>query len=308
MSDSTQDQLPVLGAEAIVNVTAGVALRQARQAAGLHIAALAVSLKVPVSRLEALEADNYAALPDMVFARALACSVCRALKLDQAPILALLPQSKSPKLVGNQAGLNAPIQSSKNKVGTHPAPASSLSWPLLISVLLLCGGALLIWILPSDFDWRAYFPKPSPMSAESSVAPSSATIGQVTHAPSESESPIEPILVPSTPVASEPGVQSPAVLAPAPAVSAPAMTEPTLPGGILQFKARGESWLQVRDANGAIVLQRNIKAGEVAAASGVLPLSVVVGRADVTDVILRDKPFDLLAIAKDNVARFEVKP
>ena len=33
----------------------------------MHIAALAVALKVPVSKLEALEADNYAVLPDTVF-------------------------------------------------------------------------------------------------------------------------------------------------------------------------------------------------------------------------------------------------
>jgi cytoskeleton protein RodZ len=308
MSDSTQDQPGVLHTEAIVNVTAGGALRQARQAAGLHIAALAVSLKVPVSRLEALESDNYVALPDMVFARALACSVCRALKLDQGPILALLPQSKSPRLVGDQVGLNAPIQSHKNKVSGHPVPSSSLSWPLLLAVAFLCGGALLLWMLPSDFDWRAYVPKPSTISADSTVAPTSASSGQVTQVPAESESPIEPILVPSTPVASEAGGDSPIAIASAPVVTEPATAEPALPQGILQFKARGESWVQVRDAKGVVVLQRNLQVGEVAAVSGALPLSVVVGRADVTDVVLRDKPFDLTPIAKDNVARFEVKP
>ena len=53
-------------------VTAGGLLREARQASGMHIAALAVALKVPVSKLEALEADNFGALPDTVFVRALA--------------------------------------------------------------------------------------------------------------------------------------------------------------------------------------------------------------------------------------------
>ena len=57
-------------------MTAGGLLKEARQAAGMHIAALAVALKVPVSKLEALEADNYAVLPDTVFVRALASSVC----------------------------------------------------------------------------------------------------------------------------------------------------------------------------------------------------------------------------------------
>ena len=56
-------------------LTAGGLLREARQASGMHIAALAVALKVPVSKLEALEADNFTVLPDTVFVRALASSV-----------------------------------------------------------------------------------------------------------------------------------------------------------------------------------------------------------------------------------------
>ena len=76
----------------------GEMLRAARQAAGVHIEALAVSLKVPISKLEALEADDFDALPDAVFVRALASSICRSLKLDPVPVLALMPQSGAPKL------------------------------------------------------------------------------------------------------------------------------------------------------------------------------------------------------------------
>ncbi|NJM43298.1 MAG: helix-turn-helix domain-containing protein [Brachymonas sp.] len=72
--------------------SAGQMLREAREAHGLHVAALAVSMKVPVKKLEALEADRLEDLPDAVFVRALASSVCRALKIDAAPILAKLPQ------------------------------------------------------------------------------------------------------------------------------------------------------------------------------------------------------------------------
>ena len=61
-----------------------VLLRAAREAAGLHIAALAAALKVPVRKLEALEAGRYGELPDLTFARALASSACRHLKVDPA--------------------------------------------------------------------------------------------------------------------------------------------------------------------------------------------------------------------------------
>jgi cytoskeleton protein RodZ len=56
-----------------------------------------------------------------------------------------------------------------------------------------------------------------------------------------------------------------------------------------------------------VVLRRTLTAGEVAGASGVLPMAAVVGRADATQVQVRGKAFDLNAVARDNVARFEVK-
>ena len=74
----------------------GALLKNARQASGLHIAALAVTLKVPVKKLEALESDRLDLLADAVFVRALAASVCRTLKVDATPILALLPATSSP--------------------------------------------------------------------------------------------------------------------------------------------------------------------------------------------------------------------
>mgnify|MGYP000700471163 CR=1 FL=1 len=79
-------------------MTAGRLLREAREAAGLHIASLAVSLKVPVRKLEALEADRYDLLPDAVFVRALASSVCRALRVDPAPVLLKLPEAAPNRL------------------------------------------------------------------------------------------------------------------------------------------------------------------------------------------------------------------
>ena len=52
--------------ESTTSLTAGAMLRKARMAAGLHVAALAVSMKVPVKKLEALEGDRLDLLPDAV--------------------------------------------------------------------------------------------------------------------------------------------------------------------------------------------------------------------------------------------------
>ena len=79
------------------------------------------------------------------------------------------------------------------------------------------------------------------------------------------------------------------------------------PAGVLVLRARSESWVQVRDSTGVSVLQRSLAAGESVSVAGQLPLSVVVGRADATEVLVRGKPFDLTAVSRENVARFEVK-
>ena len=73
------------------------------------------------------------------------------------------------------------------------------------------------------------------------------------------------------------------------------------------FKAKGQSWVQVTDASGTAVLQRLMEPGETVGASGSLPLSVVVGSVRDTEVLVRGKPYNTAAMAKDNVARFEVK-
>ena len=95
--------------------TAGMLLRRARESAGLHVAALAVSMKVPVKKLEALEADRLDLLPDAVFVRALASSVCRALKIDPAPVLQLLPQTSTPRLDAEERGINLPFHAAGDR-------------------------------------------------------------------------------------------------------------------------------------------------------------------------------------------------
>jgi len=56
MSDTSENTGTNVESVGLQNLTAGMMLRKAREASGLHVAALAVSMKVPVKKLEALEA------------------------------------------------------------------------------------------------------------------------------------------------------------------------------------------------------------------------------------------------------------
>lgn len=93
------------------NATAGALLRQYREAYGFELDALAQALRVSPAKLEALEADRLADLPDAMFARALALAVCRQLKTDAAPVLALLPGQDVSRLAAkNERGLDFPLE------------------------------------------------------------------------------------------------------------------------------------------------------------------------------------------------------
>lgn len=300
-------------------LTAGGLLREARQASGMHIAALAVALKVPVSKLEALEADNFTVLPDTVFVRALASSVCRVLKVDAAPVLALLPQSPSPSLAADSAGINAPV---KGSVGKSTVTSSSFSGNGSASrsvgfvVLALLVGALALYFFPRGEDRTASSPTaaPEPSSAQDAV-PTGAADAPVAERPSQ-PAPAPAVAAPAPALVATPALSAAATAAPATAAapaSAPAVVASApapaadAPTGTLVLRARSESWVQVKDATGALALQRNLAAGESVSVSAQPPLAVVVGRADATEVTVRGKPFDLTAVSRDNVARFEVK-
>jgi len=126
--------------------SAGALLRQAREAAGLHVATLAANLKVPVRKVEALEEDQYEQLGDVVFVRALASSICRTLKIDPQPVLQRLPQTASPRLVQEGEGINAPFRAPAD--GPAPGLLDQVSRPVVLIVLALLLGALVLVFLP----------------------------------------------------------------------------------------------------------------------------------------------------------------
>lgn len=306
-------------------LTAGALLRQAREAAGLHVAAMAVSLKVPVSKLEALENDRYDLLPDAVFARALASSVCRSLRIEPGPVLDRLPQSAKPRLVQDDDGINAPFRSPRDAVAQPWRDQLTRPVSLAVGAIALGIVAVLVWphgqpgesaavALKTDKPLPVPQPAPAGESLKTETAtsaglmPASVNVSGPATAPAAPSAAVQPTPAPAAAAASATLAAAPAAApvtaaapAPASAGSAPA------PTGDLVFRASGESWIEVRDARGAVPLRKVLAAGESAAISGARPLQVTVGNVDATELDVRGKRYDLKSIARDNVARFQVK-
>lgn len=71
----------------------GTMLREARERLGLSVADAADQTKLAPRQIEALEADDYANLPEMAFVRGFVRSYAKILQLDPQPLLAMLPQA-----------------------------------------------------------------------------------------------------------------------------------------------------------------------------------------------------------------------
>lgn len=289
--------------------TGGAMLKAAREAAGLHIGALAVTLKVPVKKLEALEADRMDLLPDAVFVRALAASVCRTLRIDSAPVLARLPVTAAPRLKTVEAGINAPFR--VPGVDHGMSIRDRISSPLAMAVLAMLLGALILVFSPPlerieqmlglaqhDAPSQPVVASPSPLGP----APIEGRPGERATA-TEVNEPIVSATAPVSVVASSPLTPS----LPLPAPSALSTPAPADLAGSVVIRARGASWVEVTDAAGVVQLRKMMSAGEGVGVSGKRPLMVVVGRADVVDVTVSGKPYDLVNVSRDRVARFEVK-
>lgn len=278
-----------------------VLLRQAREAAGLHIAALAAALKVPVKKLEALEAGRYEELPDLTFARALASSACRQLKVDPAPVLEQIPVGHQPALGDTASTINAPFKGAQG--GQSIASAEWLRRPAVLGSLALVVGAAALLLLP-DWDTSVNAVKDTVNDLNPAAMPV-APVAQETVTPV----PVAAVSAPALPAVSEPvAATAPVALTPSPGVGeAAAASTMSSSGTLLHIKATADSWVEVVDGAGKSQVQRMLKSGDVLDFSAAPPYSVVVGRADAVEVAVRGQPFDVTPYARNSVARFQVK-
>jgi cytoskeleton protein RodZ len=307
--------------------SAGAMLRAARERQGLHIAALAASIKVSPRKLDALENDRWQELPDATFARALAQTVCRTLKIDPRPVLDLLPALGSSSL---EAGgtLQEPFRERPGR--SEPGFAGVAIRPMVWAAAALMVGALVMYLVPR-LPQTPQVPTSAPERAPAAVnalpanaAPvavpassvgaepvsvaASAAVAGVAGGPAPGQASIASASVaaasgnaalglPVAPTASTAGTEA----RPRTVVSGGAGD---MPAPVLAVSASQPSWVEVRDAKGQTLLNRVVAAGETVKLDGAPPLKVTIGNAAVTQMVYKGQPFDVASQARENVARF----
>ena len=288
MTDNTSPTETVEVPEAAVHNGHSL-LAQARQAAGLPLDALSLALKVPVKRLESLEAGRYEELPDMTFARALAMSVCRHLQIDAQVVLVRMPSAHTDRL-GEQGAMGGDAMYSTGE-GLALSPVSVLRRPPVLVAVALVLAAALLYSLPEASA-------PPPVDAAPVSAPTSES------APvASSEAPTAPVPVSEAsvePVAAQPE--------PGPAPVEPA-SQPVAPkrSVVLRVSAQDETWLQVIRPDGTVLMGRLLQAGDVVDMGSAPPYTVVLGRAGAAQIFVRGQSIPLAPHTRGDVARYEVK-
>jgi cytoskeleton protein RodZ len=119
----------------------------------------------------------------------------------------------------------------------------------------------------------------------------------------------------SSPVVAQSGVPKPVQL-PAQSASQPVARQSAVPGSaqsvapgmariVLAFD--GNSWVDVRDANGKSVFSRLNQAGSVQEVQGAAPFSLTIGNAPQVKLTWKGRPVDLTPYTKGDVARLTVQ-
>jgi len=86
----------------------------------------------------------------------------------------------------------------------------------------------------------------------------------------------------------------------------PAARPATAAGPALRLTASADSWVEVVDARGQVLLSRVLRQGEQQEFSGAAPYKVRVGNVSGTRLEWRGSVFDLHDRATNNVARLEL--
>lgn len=264
----------------------GAILRQARTERGLSVADVAGRLKYGVRQIEALEADDYARLSGATFVRGMIRGYAKLLGIDAGPALDTLRRHEVPLPVAMETRSEVIPFPEGHKRGTRTY--------LALSALLLVAGAAVL------YEWRANVSPPSEARAPEPGNAPVAAASEAPPAPREAE--------PSRPAEAAPGPPAPDSTALAQAQPAGESAAAPRSGRrriVLEFVR--ESWVEIRNGNGRILLSQLNPGGTQKVIEGTPPFSLVIGNASHVHLAYNDAPVDLKPYVKVEVARLTLE-
>jgi len=317
----------------------GARLAEARAAQRLSVEDVSARLKVAAGKLTALEAGHLEALPDVIFAKGVMRAYARMLHVDIDPLLARFQPRPEPtvELVArSDGGLNQSFDE-RRRFASRGASASRSAggrwvWLALVVVVIAAGAYFGFDHARQWFEARKdamsapHVDEPAPPQSDAAAGTVTAALppvmsGADSPAPSEDTSAASAPAAAPAPVASAPKAPAAAAPASAPAAAtaapaataanagvpavAPASAAPAPAGaGELQIRFAADTWYEIRDRRGKVVLGGTAKAGQEVSGGGEAPYKVVIGNVKGIGSMTRNgTPVDLQAANRNNVAR-----
>jgi len=254
----------------------GQELAAAREARGLALADVAQQLKFAPRQLEALEQENFAALPGATFTRGMVRSYARLLKLDAEPLVQRI-----------SGRFELPDSARLAERYHQPVPFSDVGRRSTFMYLAMSLGVLVL-VAGVAYEWHQERTAAAKKSTAVAKAPPARRIEPVAHA----------LGPPPVPVAVQP-VESPPVVIAAPVV-------PKIGPHRLVVRMEGEAWIEIKDAADRMLVSSLNPPGSERVVRGKPPYSLVIGNASHVRVLYDDKPVDLAPHTRQDVARLTV--
>jgi cytoskeleton protein RodZ len=312
-------------------VSPGARLREARETQGLSLADVARHLKLSQRQVEALERDNFAALPGPVFVRGFMRNYARLVALDPVGLVAAAEASQGfpqpPATATNQMASH-PVVSSVGKARRDGPRAKRAWWP--VTAILILAAIALMYFQEHEAEVTG-----DPTEVALTMAEQASEVRPEAPIPLELSTPedaaavaVPEIVSPAAPAAVPPGAAT-AVPPGAGAIPLPAMTEPgqaslstrTDPtstsesfasasvgggsgSGEVRLNFARDAWVEVKDATGSIVFSQLNTAGSERIVRGQPPFQLVVGNASGVTVTYNAREVDLAPHTRTDVARF----
>lgn len=275
-------------------IDVGGILRHARERVGMSVEDVAARLKFAPRQITALEEGNFDQLPEPAFVRGFVRSYARLLQLDETALLKALPSA-------------APAQEALVEKAAKPdvvprefaASAQNIRW--LAGALVV---ALVLGILAWQHDGTQAPPKPqvsekTETETKTAAEPEIAGVAPAASAPVAAPLVAAVVAPPPAPAA----LASPnSTQAPASSVAANKDNARKRVGRLVRLEFDEDSWVEVKDANGKLLLSMLGKQGTTQGVSGPVPLSVTVGNAKGVRLYYKGQAVDLESDAEANVA------
>ena len=280
----------------------GAMLARARAERGLNIAEVAEHLKYRARQIEALEGDDYGKLPESAIVRGMIRSYAKLVGKDPVPFLKAFERCMVPA--------HASVELSTQRIPFPDGSKRTTHLYVALSVIVL----LAIVVVLYEWHFSVVLPPEVVVSSRTRTASAPAPVMPVTPAKTVVPAPLAgtntTVSVDSakveTPVAAAPAASdvpdTPVAIPPAGEVEQSVDGMPRI-----EFEFQRESWVEIKDRGGKILLSQINPAGTQKAVEGEPPLSITIGNAGGVRVTYKGVPVDLKRYMKSDVARLTLE-